>query len=114
MNASLAEGRATPHADLDGLVPRPRLASAFDQAGGTCIGVVVAPSGYGKTTFLQQWAQDDPRPCAWLALRPEHATPVRLLDAITSRMHAVRRAEHRSRSSSTAPRCSPRSRPSCS
>jgi LuxR family maltose regulon positive regulatory protein len=29
---------------------------------------VVAPAGYGKTTFLAQWAEADPRPFAWVSL----------------------------------------------
>jgi len=29
---------------------------------------VVAPAGYGKTTFLAQWAEVDPRPFAWVSL----------------------------------------------
>ena len=29
---------------------------------------VVAPAGYGKTTFLAWWAEVDPRPFAWVAL----------------------------------------------
>ena len=29
---------------------------------------VVAPAGYGKTTFLAQWAEVDPRPFAWVLL----------------------------------------------
>src|SRR5512135_320429 len=29
---------------------------------------VVAPAGFGKTTLLAQWAERDPRPCAWLSL----------------------------------------------
>jgi LuxR family transcriptional regulator, maltose regulon positive regulatory protein len=28
---------------------------------------VVAPAGYGKTTFLAQWAEVDPRPFAWVS-----------------------------------------------
>jgi LuxR family maltose regulon positive regulatory protein len=29
---------------------------------------VVAPAGYGKTTFLAHWAEIDPRPFAWVSL----------------------------------------------
>jgi LuxR family transcriptional regulator, maltose regulon positive regulatory protein len=29
---------------------------------------VVAPAGYGKTTLLSRWAEDDARPFAWVAL----------------------------------------------
>ena len=32
------------------------------------LATVVAPAGYGKTTFLAHWADADPRPFAWVAL----------------------------------------------
>jgi len=40
---------------------------------------VVAPAGFGKTTLLAQWAERDPRPCAWLTLDSirEHRWPRR-------------------------------------
>ena len=33
----------------------------------SCV-TVVAPAGYGKTTFLAHWAEVDPRPFAWISL----------------------------------------------
>ncbi len=89
MCASLAGGLTAAPPELDSLVPRPRLTRLLGQTSRTLVGVVVAPSGYGKTTFLQQWAHDDHRACAWLALRREDAAPVRLLDAITKRLRCV-------------------------
>ena len=37
------------------------------------------PAGFGKTTLLAQWAERDPRPCAWLTLGsiPDHRWPRR-------------------------------------
>ncbi|UGS37791.1 LuxR C-terminal-related transcriptional regulator [Capillimicrobium parvum] len=93
MAASTAEHRASHDEILDGFVARPRLVRTFDETRGTVIGTVVAPSGYGKTTFLRQWAHDDPRPVAWLTLRREHTARPRLLDAIAGHLAAVQQPD---------------------
>ena len=51
---------------------------------------VVAPAGYGKTTFLAWWAEVDPRPFAWVALdgRDDNDTIV-LLRYIAAALHRV-------------------------
>jgi LuxR family maltose regulon positive regulatory protein len=61
--------------------------------------VVSAPAGFGKTALLSQWAQEDPRPFAWISLggpRVEAAGLVRdlalALDAIEPFAPDVRRA----------------------
>jgi ATP/maltotriose-dependent transcriptional regulator MalT len=84
MRESLAEVRSDAPRALDGSVQRPRLAHRLAPAPETLVGLVVAPSGYGKTVFLRQWAQADDRPCHWLQLRAQDRAPVRLLEAITN------------------------------
>lgn len=54
------------------LVPRPRLAQRPD----TCVVLVCAPAGYGKTTLLAEWARR-PQPCAWLSLDAGDNDPAR-------------------------------------
>ena len=51
---------------------------------------VVAPAGYGKTTFLAWWAAVDPRPFAWVALdgRDDNDAIV-LLRYIAAALHRV-------------------------
>jgi LuxR family transcriptional regulator, maltose regulon positive regulatory protein len=39
---------------------------------------VIAPSGYGKTTFLAQYVREQSRPVAWFDLRVDHANPAYL------------------------------------
>ncbi len=39
---------------------------------------LIAPLGYGKTTFLAQLARATPHPTAWLNLTPDHANPATL------------------------------------
>ena len=48
---------------------------------------VVAPAGYGKTTFLARWAEADPRPFVWVGLDSRDNDPVVLLRYIASAMH---------------------------
>jgi LuxR family maltose regulon positive regulatory protein len=91
MGATLVERRAGSGPDPRPTVPRPRLRQRLEPAAETRIGLVVAPSGYGKTTFLRDWSSHDPRPCLWLDLRPEHALPARLLEAVSHRLSGALR-----------------------
>jgi LuxR family transcriptional regulator, maltose regulon positive regulatory protein len=50
---------------------------------------LVAPPGYGKTTFLARWAEADPRPFAWIALDQGDNDPVVLLRYVAGAMHRV-------------------------
>src|SRR5215218_6847727 len=65
-----------------GLVPRPRLVARLRAAGDVPLVLVVAPAGYGKTTALAEWAEQDGRPFAWVALQREDADEPRLLRSI--------------------------------
>lgn len=51
-----------------GLVARERLVARLADAGDVPLALVVAPAGYGKTTVLAEWAEQDGRPFAWIAL----------------------------------------------
>ena len=64
------------------LVERPRLVRTLMEAHDVPLVVVSAPAGYGKTTALLEWAAHDPRPFAWVALRPEDDDPRSLVAAI--------------------------------
>jgi LuxR family transcriptional regulator, maltose regulon positive regulatory protein len=44
--------------------------------------LVVAPAGYGKTTVLSQWSEQDDRPFAWVTLDADDNDPRNLLSAI--------------------------------
>ena len=50
---------------------------------------VVAPAGYGKTTFLARWAEADPRAFAWVALDARDDDPVVLLRYVAGAMHRL-------------------------
>jgi LuxR family maltose regulon positive regulatory protein len=65
-----------------GLVPRERLVARLAATSDVPLVLVVAPAGYGKTTVLAEWAEQDRRPFAWLALDEGDNDVGRLLEAI--------------------------------
>ena len=50
---------------------------------------ILAPAGYGKTTVLSQWSQQDERPFAWVSLDAEDNHPTNLVTAIALALEAV-------------------------
>lgn len=50
---------------------------------------VVAPAGYGKTTLLTEWAQDDGRPFAWVSIDEHDNDPARLMEGVARSLGAV-------------------------
>src|SRR4051812_43644315 len=51
-----------------GLVARERLVARLAAARHAPLVLLVAPAGYGKTTTLAEWAEQDERPFAWVTL----------------------------------------------
>jgi LuxR family maltose regulon positive regulatory protein len=51
-----------------GLLPRTELIARLRRERDAAVVVVVAPAGYGKTSLLAQWANEDERPFAWLSV----------------------------------------------
>jgi LuxR family maltose regulon positive regulatory protein len=51
-------------------VRRPRLVDRLQDARGAALAVIVAPPGYGKSSLLSEWAEDDQRPFVWLRPGP--------------------------------------------
>ena len=45
---------------------------------------VAAPAGYGKSTVLSQWAEQDTRPFVWLSLVETDNNPRRLRQRLTA------------------------------
>ncbi len=84
-----------------GLVARPRLLRALDQAVAARLILVVAPAGYGKTTLLAEWLHTltlpPPFPCqgeglgvrvAWVSLSEMDNDPAHLLGGLVAGIHA--------------------------
>jgi len=57
------------------LVTRSRLLDRVLAADGARVVSVIAPPGYGKTTFLAQWAARSPRPSAWVSVDRQDNDP---------------------------------------
>ncbi len=67
------------------LVIRPRLLRRLSESSERTI-VLCAPSGYGKSVLLSQWADRDPRPAFTILPGPEHNDPTVLVEAIVTRL----------------------------
>ena len=77
--------RRGPHA---GIIERPRLVGPLlDDS--RALAAIVAPAGYGKTTLLEQWSAQDPRPVAWVALTAADDHPRRLVETIARALSEI-------------------------
>jgi LuxR family maltose regulon positive regulatory protein len=79
--------------DLDALalsafVDRPRLIRRTMDSAAPVV-LLDAPTGYGKTVLLTQWAAVDRRPFAWVTLADEHNDPAALLAAILDAIEEI-------------------------
>lgn len=79
-----------PHIQ-EALIARPRLMERLSAALSHPLMLLVAPSGYGKSTALAGWAIGRSAPTAWLTLDPEDNEPHAFLGALTA---ALQRAYH--------------------
>ena len=60
-------------------MPRPSLLGRLTAASRVPVVALVAPPGYGKTTVLAQWVEQDPRPFVWLSVDQHDNDPAVLL-----------------------------------
>jgi LuxR family maltose regulon positive regulatory protein len=70
------------------LVQRPRLLSRLQGSSAPII-LVSAPSGYGKSVLIGQWAEQDPRPYPTLILGEEHNDPAMLVASILAALDPI-------------------------
>jgi LuxR family maltose regulon positive regulatory protein len=70
------------------LVPRPRLLAKLRASSAATV-LLQAPSGYGKSVLLEQWAREDPRPFQSLILGDEHNDPALLVASILAALEAM-------------------------
>jgi LuxR family maltose regulon positive regulatory protein len=88
-----SSGPGTPSRAVPARIRRPRLVTPLCQRSEAAVVVLVAPTGYGKTTLLREWASRDPRPFAWVTLDPRDDEPMRFLSRVTHAVDLVRAAE---------------------
>lgn len=67
------------------LVRRPRLTQRISGA----ITLIYAPSGYGKSTLINEWSQTCGRPVAWVTLDPEDNQPLRFWSTIVTALQCL-------------------------
>lgn len=73
---------------LASLVERPRLLERLERSTAPLI-LLCAPSGYGKSVLLAQWAGRDPRPFASLTLGDAHNDPILLLEWVLDALDRI-------------------------
>jgi LuxR family transcriptional regulator, maltose regulon positive regulatory protein len=71
---ALVERRVTRPGTLRA-IQRPRLTRRLTDTVGRPLVTLVAPAGYGKTTLLCDWADEDERPFAWVTLDDQDNDP---------------------------------------
>ena len=72
-----------------GTVSRTSLLDRLARADSPSIVSLVAPSGYGKTTLLAQWAERSGHPFAWVSLDERDNDPKVLLSYVAAALDAV-------------------------
>jgi LuxR family transcriptional regulator, maltose regulon positive regulatory protein len=68
---------------------RPALLHRLMDAPDIPLALILAPSGYGKTTLLAQLARHLPTPVAWLTLRDDCANPVTLTEGLIAALETL-------------------------
>jgi LuxR family maltose regulon positive regulatory protein len=78
-----------------GTVPRSSLIERLAQRDGRPVVSVVAPSGYGKTTVLSQWAERNGQSFAWVSVDERDNDPKVLLTYVAEALNAVEPIDER-------------------
>jgi LuxR family maltose regulon positive regulatory protein len=91
----------------EGIVPRARLTRRLVGSSEVPLALLVAPAGYGKTTLLSQWDEQDKRTFAWVTLDRADNDPLELVASIASVLASIEPVDRDLLAALTAPR------PSC-
>ncbi len=75
------------------LVRRPSLVGRLAAASDRPLVVITAPAGYGKTTLLSEWAEQDTRPFVWLSLEHRRRARAPLAEMIAALTGVLVRAK---------------------
>jgi LuxR family maltose regulon positive regulatory protein len=73
----------------DGLVSRDRLVEQLLGSRDVPIVLVTAGAGYGKTTLLRQWVNDDDRPFVWLSMTELDNDPAVLVARLAAALDSI-------------------------
>jgi LuxR family maltose regulon positive regulatory protein len=77
-----------PALSAPSLVPRSRLIAKLRESTAPVV-LLNAPSGYGKSVLLEQWAEEDPRPFASIILGDLHNDPGMLVCSIVEALEQI-------------------------
>jgi LuxR family maltose regulon positive regulatory protein len=86
-----------PAGSRTAFVPRARLVGELGRAADVPVVLVVGGAGFGKTTVVSQWLDDDPRSVAWLTATRQHDDPAVLLADLLRALDAFEPLEPRAR-----------------
>ncbi len=89
VEAALLDAQLRPPRIRPGLVPRPRLVQRLLGFSSAPLALLVAPAGYGKTSLLAEWRDQDSRPFAWLSVNDRDNDPAHLLASMANALHDV-------------------------
>ena len=78
-----------------GTVPRSSLIERLAHGDGRRVVSVVAPPGYGKTTFLSQWAERNGQSFAWVSVDERDDDPKVLLTYVAEALNAIEPIDER-------------------
>ncbi len=82
------EGQPNPASHRSLLVQRLRLLKKLQESSAPIV-LLNAPSGYGKSVLIEQWAAQDPRPFMSLILGDEHNDPAMLVASIVAVLEEI-------------------------
>ena len=85
---SLVDSKLAAPYLTDGIIPRDHLTERLWSHTGPLAALFAAP-GYGKSTLLAQWVQQDPRPSAWVSLDDNDNDPSVLLAYIATALDRI-------------------------
>ncbi|MEM7111791.1 MAG: LuxR C-terminal-related transcriptional regulator [Chloroflexota bacterium] len=80
--------KITPPPLRGNLVGRPQLFARLDEATDKKLILVAATAGFGKTTLIAHWSQQQDRPVCWLALDASDNDPIRFLAYLIAAIQA--------------------------
>jgi LuxR family transcriptional regulator, maltose regulon positive regulatory protein len=84
VQAPLLQAQLRPPPVRPGVVARPKLIDRLTSSPETRVVTIVAPAGFGKSTLLSLWRQQETRPVGWLSLDRYHNDPAVLHGAIVA------------------------------
>ncbi len=86
---TLLQTRLQPPLPSADVTPRPRLSALIQGGVERKLLLVIAPAGYGKTTAVQSWVQQQPAPVAWLSLSAAPDDPISFVAHVVAAIQRV-------------------------